>query len=124
MAPKLLAVDDEELILELLEEILTEDQLFELIKEPNAMEALQILHKEEIKLILLDYRMPSMNGDEFVEKLRNGDSINKDVPVLFITANPEQASEVQSKFEKIFLLIKPIDITGLSGKVREALTSH
>src|SRR5210317_712133 len=102
MIPKLLAVDDEILILELLEEILTEDQLFQVVKQPDAKAALELIKNEEFKLILLDFRMPSMNGDQFVKELREGDSINKNTPILFITANPEQASEVEGKFEKIF----------------------
>ncbi|MDH5580698.1 MAG: response regulator [Bdellovibrionales bacterium] len=123
MIPKLLAVDDEILILELLEEILTEDQLFQVVKQPDAKAALELIKNEEFKLILLDFRMPSMNGDQFVKELREGDSINKNTPILFITANPEQASEVEGKFEKIFILIKPLDLTSLSTKVREAITS-
>ncbi|MFZ8932828.1 MAG: response regulator [Bacteriovoracaceae bacterium] len=123
MSPKLLAIDDEELILELLEEILTEDQLFQVVKQPDATKALELIKKEEFKLILLDFRMPLMNGDVFVKNLREGDSINKDTPILFITANPEQAQEVEENFEKIFVLIKPIDLMSLSTKVREAITS-
>jgi len=123
MSPKLLAVDDEELILELLEEILTEDQLFQVVKQPDATKALELIKEEEFKLILLDFRMPLMNGDVFVKNLREGDSINKDTPILFITANPEQAQEVEENFEKIFVLIKPIDLMSLSTKVREAITS-
>jgi len=95
MSPKLLAIDDEELILELLEEILTEDQLFQVVKQPDATKALELIKEEEFKLILLDFRMPLMNGDVFVKNLREGDSINKDTPILFITANPEQAQEVE-----------------------------
>ncbi|MFZ8999837.1 MAG: response regulator [Bacteriovoracaceae bacterium] len=123
MSPKLLAIDDEELILELLEEILTEDQLFQVVKQPDATKALELIKEEEFKLILLDFRMPLMNGDVFVKNLREGDSINKDTPILFITANPEQAQEVEENFEKIFVLIKPIDLMSLSTKVREAITS-
>ena len=123
MSPKLLAIDDEELILELLEEILTEDQLFQVVKQPDANKALELIKEEEFKLILLDFRMPLMNGDVFVKNLREGDSINKNTPILFITANPEQAQEVEENFEKIFVLIKPIDLTSLSTKVREAITS-
>lgn len=123
MLPKLLAVDDEELILELLEEILTEDQLFEVVKTPDGKEALKQAEEIQFRLILLDFRMPSISGDVFVQTLREGNSINKDTPVLFITANPEQAEKVLNQYKKIFMLVKPIDITTLSTKVREAITS-
>ncbi len=39
----------------------------------NPIDALELCKRERIGIILLDYYMPEMNGDEFVEKLREFD---------------------------------------------------
>ena len=63
---KILTVDDEEEILEVVDITLSED--YHVLKAHNAQEALTILQKEEVDLIIADQRMPGMTGIEFLEK--------------------------------------------------------
>lgn len=121
MLPKILTVDDEEMILEILEEILTEDGFFTVDTAINGKIGLEKANEEEYRLILLDYRMPIMDGGQFIKELRENSGPNKNTPILLITANPEQSQPSIDKYEKIFLLVKPIDVAGLAESVRQAM---
>ena len=121
MLPKILTVDDEEMILEILEEILTEDGFFTVDTAINGKIGLEKANEEEYRLILLDYRMPIMDGGQFIKELRENSGPNKNTPILLITANPEQSQPSIDQYEKIFLLVKPIDVAGLAESVSEAM---
>jgi two-component system chemotaxis sensor kinase CheA len=70
--PKILVVDDEQLILDCFKELFATVG-FDVLVASGGEEALKILaaNKSEVVLILSDYRMPSMNGFEFREKIPN-----------------------------------------------------
>jgi two-component system response regulator HupR/HoxA len=63
---KILTVDDEPDILEILDIALCQD--YHMFKAQSGQEALDILSNEEIDLIIADQRMPGMTGIEFLEK--------------------------------------------------------
>lgn len=106
---KILVVDDEEAIVEILEELFSENDFFDVVTAMNGKEALEKTQKEDFQLICVDYRMPVMDGGEFAKTLRSfPDARNKDVPIVFVTANPEQAEEVQAELKDVLILTKPI----------------
>lgn len=53
-------------------------------------EALEIMQREEIHLVLLDIMMPGMDGMEVLTRLRE----SSNVPVIFITAKSEDADKI------------------------------
>ena len=58
---------------------------FEKIMEAeNGVDAMEKLEGNEVDLILTDWNMPEMNGEEFVTELRKLD-IYKEIPILMIT---------------------------------------
>lgn len=63
---KILTVDDEAEILEILDIALSQD--YHMFKAQSGQEALDILSSEEVDLIIADQRMPGMTGIEFLEK--------------------------------------------------------
>lgn len=79
--PKILVVDDDKDISELIALILKREQMEVVIKN-DSTEALEILNKEHFDLILLDIMMPNLSGIELCGKIR--DSINS--PIIFISA--------------------------------------
>ncbi|MFQ5457733.1 MAG: response regulator, partial [Myxococcota bacterium] len=62
----ILIVDDEVSILKLLEYTFKPD--FHVVTAASGAEGLEILHKQEVALIIADQRMPEMTGSEFLEK--------------------------------------------------------
>ncbi|MBK9452711.1 MAG: response regulator transcription factor [Bacteroidetes bacterium] len=89
---KILLVDDEEDILELLQYNL-EKADFKVLRASNGEEALEIARKEEPDMILLDIMMPRMDGVETCRRLRampGGDRPH----IIFLTARSEEYSEI------------------------------
>lgn len=88
---------------------------FEIIKAHNGREALEVLDKEDVDLVLTDIMMPVMDGFELTRNLKD-DPNTKDIPVIFLTAksNMEDKNKgyslgISAYFEKPFDLKKLID---------------
>jgi two-component system alkaline phosphatase synthesis response regulator PhoP len=90
--PKILIVDDEKDIIELLAYNL-EKEGYEVISATNGEEAIKVGEKEIPDLILLDIMMPKMDGIETCRRLRQIPSL-KNVYVVFLTARSEEYSEL------------------------------
>ena len=88
-----LVVDDQEIHRDVLEMIL-EDQ-YEVIMAENGQEALEQMyaHQDELSLVLLDLRMPVMNGLQVLERVRDDEQL-KHIPIIVLTADTE--SELQA----------------------------
>ena len=80
-----LIVDDIDINLEILEEILKDD--YDTVTASSGLVALDLLFNAEVfpKVILLDIRMPIMDGYQVLEVLKSND-LFKNIPVIFITA--------------------------------------
>lgn len=89
---KILLVDDEEDILELLQYNL-EKADFKVLKAANGEEALEIAKKEEPEMILLDIMMPRMDGVETCRRLRAMPGGDRPF-IIFLTARAEEYSEI------------------------------
>jgi putative two-component system response regulator len=104
---KVLAVDDEEFNLDLIELAFMDMPDIKLIKAINGEEALKILPNEEIDVILLDLRMPVMDGFETLDNIKK-DAIFSKIPVIIVTANSEEKNRALALGANDFLA-KPVD---------------
>lgn len=84
---KILAVDDEEVCLEIINFVLT-SKGFDVISFNRANEAIEFFQEKsnEIDLILLDMMMPEMDGLKVLEKIRQIE-LTKSTPVIFQTGD-------------------------------------
>lgn len=114
----ILVVDDNKYNVELLQEILTE---YDVVVARNGSTAIEMAKKETIDLILLDIRMPDINGYEVCEKLKQDDE-TKDIPIIFVTVETNELS-----IEKAFDLggadyvTKPFKTKELLARVKTQL---
>jgi putative two-component system response regulator len=107
----ILAVDDEEFNLDLIALVFEDVSNIRLSLAKNGKEALNILDTEEsIDVILLDLRMPIMDGFEFLEYIK--ESNYKNIPVLVVTANQENKNRALRMGANDFLA-KPFDVEEL-----------
>ncbi len=96
--PKILIVDDENLIIDLLVNLLKDD--YKTVIAKSGEQALKRLNSGAIlpDLVLLDIVMPEMNGFEVCRHLKGNDR-TCDIPVIFLTAKNDQKTIVRV-FEK------------------------
>lgn len=85
----ILICDDEKDIVSALKIYLTNDE-YELFEAYNGRQALEVLEKNEIHLILLDIMMPELDGIQVLTKMRE----TKNIPVIFLTAKSEDTDKI------------------------------
>ena len=119
MSFQILIVDDEAVNRELLDVILQKEG-YTLFFAENGKEALSIIDKEEIDLMLLDLMMPEMNGVEVMKKLTtNYDSQPK---IIIVTAlQKEESQPFIKKYTADGYITKPYDILQLKQDIRNLL---
>jgi len=120
--PKLLCVDDEPFILHSLERIF-KDQ-FQVLTSESPAKALEILKDNlDCAIVLSDYRMPEMNGIEFLRKVRSLTPLASRA-ILSGQIDLAQISDAinHSDIHKFFL--KPWENEYLSLQMQEALQMH
>ncbi|MFP4060268.1 MAG: response regulator [Bacteroidota bacterium] len=79
---KILIAEDEEYNFFYLSEVLSETKVF-IIHAKNGKEAVDIMKNSEIDVILMDIRMPQLNGIDATREIR---TFNKEVPIIAHTA--------------------------------------
>lgn len=114
---KLLLVDDQPANLVSLEAVL-EGEGRTLIKAHSGPEALKILLKEDISLVLLDVQMPGMDGFEVAELMRQRKD-TQTIPIIFVTAISKEKKYVFKGYQAgaVDYLFKPLDPLILTSKV-------
>jgi len=85
-------------------------------------EALKLFIREPFDLILLDYKLPGMNGEEVFDEILK---INPFVPVIFMTAYGDIDKAVRLLKKGAFYYVpKPIEIDQLSHLVSQAIEKY
>lgn len=117
---RILLVDDEPDILEILEYNLTSEG-YQVDTAKNGIEALEKADQWKPHLVLLDVMMPEMDGIETCEKLRNNANLS-DVLIVFLTARSEDYSQVAGlEAGADDYITKPIKPKVLMSKIKAML---
>tara|TARA_B100000745_G_scaffold185557_1_gene121632 strand:- start:219 stop:587 length:369 start_codon:yes stop_codon:yes gene_type:complete len=120
MSQKVLIVDDDPNILDLLKNRL-ESQSYDVTTCENAINAMETVEKENPNLIILDIMMPGIEGTKLCWILKKGEKYNK-IPVIIISA--KESSDVKRAKEIVgadAFLTKPFEAEELLAKARELL---
>lgn len=121
MSHKILVVDDDILVLEALEELLTASGYVVRVAS-RGQEALEMLDKERFDLLILDVVMPKMTGLDLCREVRKRDDEMSKVKIIMLTAKTEEKDvEIQEKYGCDLYLTKPIDPGRLKELIRETL---
>jgi CheY-like chemotaxis protein len=118
---KVLIVDDEDDIREVAQVSLEAIAGWEVLTAGSGPEGLAKAASEQPDVVLLDVRMPDMDGPAVFEKLQ-GNEATRHIPVILLTANV-QARDRQ-RFAELgvtSLIAKPFDPLKLAGQVAAAL---
>ena len=115
---RLLLVDDDEIIVELLK-LRLEAQGFEVHTASDGEKAYDVYQSTQPHLILCDVVMPNVDGPTFCRRMR---AEHRDVPFLFLTAKgqPRDKVEVLSAGADDYL-VKPFDPQELAARISAIL---
>lgn len=117
MMQSILIVDDKNENLIALESLLEQPEL-QLLKADNGNDALKLLLRNDVALVLLDVQMPGMNGFEVAELMRRNKK-TQSIPIIFVTANGDKRQLFRGyEVGAVDYLAKPIDREVLTSKVK------
>lgn len=113
----ILIVDDRNENLVALESLLERPDL-QLLKADNGNDALKLLLRHEVALVLLDVEMPGMSGFEMAELMRRNKK-TQSIPIIFVTANGDKRHLFRGyEVGAVDYLAKPLDSDVLLSKVK------
>ena len=115
---RLLLVDDEERFLSTTRILLEKRGVKNVQTATNGQDALKILKKGAVDVVVLDVKMPGMDGVEVLRKIRQEHPL---VEVIMLTGHASTESAVQGlKLGAFDYVMKPIDVSDLLEKIEEA----
>ena len=116
MTAKILVVDDEENIRFLYEQELI-DEGYQIILARDGKECLDMVQQHAPDLIILDIRMPRMDGLEAIGKIIE---INKNIPIIINSAYSTYKDDFMSWAADAYV-VKSYDLDSLKSTIREVL---
>lgn len=115
--PKILIVDDEKMIRNVVKEY-AEFEGYETAEAENGMEAVELCRKEDFDIIIMDIMMPRLDGYSAVKEIRK----SKQIPVIMLSARGEE-------YDKLFgfeigiddYVVKPFSPKELLARIKAVL---
>ena len=118
---RVLVVEDERYVRESLREILREKG-YEVVEAGAVAEAMALLARSPVDVVLTDFRLPGADGLEVVRQVQ---AVSPDVPVIVLTGQGTIASAVEClKAGASDYLLKPADPDALDVALERALASR
>ena len=120
MSATILIVDDDWMNREMIQAHL-ESAGFRVLNANSGARGLEIVATEPVDLMLLDVRMPNMNGYEVCAQLKSSDA-TRHIPVLMMTALEDEATKVQGVDAGADdFVAKPYDMVIMLTRIRSLL---
>lgn len=121
MGKRILAIDDNLAILDVLKEILSFEG-YEVVTKSDGVEALDTVEKVHPDLILLDVMLNDIDGREICRALKNHRSFNG-IPVIMLSATHDLIETINQPGAPDDFIAKPFDIYYLISKVNHCLAA-
>ena len=121
MKHTILVVDDEELFIEYIQSVLS-GKNYNVITASSGQEGLEILKKQSVNMVISEYKIPLMNGLEFLEKVR---IIYPDILTIMVTDQPDIKLAIKAINEAgvYKFLLKPWDDIEFKNAIKKTLES-
>ena len=117
---KILLVDDEEGFLSVIKEAL-EIRGFDIVTAKSAIEAGLELSSKKPDLILMDIKMPGIDGLQACAAIKKNPDTNN-IPIMVVSAISEEAQVKRAhKMGISDYFVKPVDIEKLVNRIKETL---
>ncbi|MEL7368320.1 MAG: response regulator [Myxococcota bacterium] len=121
MPHRVLVVDDEEAIRDLLQEYL-EGRGYRVVVAWDGEEGIEVFKRSRAQLAIVDFLLPKKNGFAVADAIRHSDA--PDVPIIMMSGvfkNPKTAVEAREKYQVVDFLSKPLDLERLGQTVDQLL---
>jgi len=120
VSPRILIVDDEVEITEILADLLSEE--YACLRAASAEEALAHLHESEFQLVISDITMPGMSGLDMIPHIK---ALSPDTVVVMISGMQTVESAIGAlRLGAFDYLMKPFDLRQVEAVVKRALEHH
>jgi len=120
---KILAVDDSPTMRRIVKNTLMQAGFKDVIEAENGLEAYEKLQGEPVDLILTDWNMPTMNGLEFVQKVRSDPKL-KALPILMVTTRSVKEDILEAMKAGVNgYIVKPFTPATMREKIEKILGS-
>lgn len=117
---KILVVDDEADIVELLVDNLSDDG-FDVTSATNGASALVLIYRDRPDVVVLDLMLPVVNGYQVLRELRSNATTNN-LPIIMLTAiSSEEVEKAARELGANYYLTKPWKPGSILAVIREAL---
>jgi len=115
--PNILVVDDEMNVIESFKHILEDN--YRVLTATNGEEALEKVEKENLDVVLLDIKMPGMDGIEILRRIKE---MNENVDIIMVTAVQTTKTAIEAmKLGAYDYITKPFDVDEVIVSINKAL---
>lgn len=116
---RILLVDDSRTIRNIQKKALADIGLTDVVEAVDGLEALACIQAQRPDLMLVDWKMPNMNGITLVRKVRESDQT---LPIIMVTTEAEKTRVVQAlKAGVNDYVVKPFSAETLAEKIRRVM---
>ena len=117
--PVVIAEDDEDIAAVMVEALRADGSIEPIVVSNGALVIDAVMHAGA-RLLILDVQMPGATGIDVYDIVRDHPAF-RDIPVLFVTANPELALDTLPGVAPRDVIAKPFDLDDLVGRARGLL---
>ena len=103
--PTVLVVDDDDMNLKMAEFILKKETKYNVLLASSGLQCIDLLQQQPVDLILLDIKMPVMDGIKTLELIRKREDLKK-IPVIFLTASSDRETVLKAGLMRVSDYIK------------------
>ena len=119
----ILVVDDSRIMRNIVKNSLlnNKNETYEFMEASNGVDAFNLLEKEHVDLLLLDWNMPHLNGLDLIKELRGLPKYHS-LPIIMITSEAAKYNVIEAvKAGVNDYLIKPVKDEVLLEKIKQVL---
>lgn len=118
----ILIVDDYKTMLRIIKNLLKQLDFNNIDEATDGEEALEKLQQQTYGLVISDWNMEPMTGLELLKGVRGGDTANKNVPFIMITAESKTENVIAAKEAGVNnYIVKPFNAQTLKNKMVSVL---
>jgi len=117
----ILIVEDDKVSLNIIKTILEYNNFTNIFVASSAKEAIKIIEKESIYLVLMNYSMPNMNGIEACNYIKNNLNIPESSIIIITSKNNDYLTRSSFKAGAIDFITKPLNPLELVSRIENVL---